>query len=85
MDDIDKFLTTNKKALKAAEAYSKRANRGLPSDRWTDGIDGAHLVADGISAQIRLLALYDATTKAIWADLRDHQKRAQEGMGIIKE
>lgn len=85
MNDIEEFQIANKKALDAAYTYVRRARKGLPSDRWADGIKGARLVADGIAAQFRLLVLYEATTRAVWSDLREFQIRAQEGMGIIEK
>lgn len=46
-DDIDAFKDEN---IKAAREYARRARKGIPSDRWTDGAAGAKAVADGIDA-----------------------------------
>lgn len=52
-DDIDAFKDEN---IKAAREYARRARKGIPSDRWTDGAHGAKAVADGIDALDWMLA-----------------------------
>lgn len=49
-DDIDAFKADNEAALAAADEYKRRAEKGLPADRFADGTEGAYLVAQGIAA-----------------------------------
>lgn len=57
-DDIDAFAVHNRDALAAADEYVRRAEKGLPSDRWCDGHAGAVLVARGIKAYRRMSELF---------------------------
>lgn len=54
-DDIDAFIDENAGAMRAAEEYRRRWEKGIPSDRWTDGALGAEAVAKGIAAMEALL------------------------------
>ena len=44
------------KNIEAAREYARRAQKGLPTDRFADGADGERLVAKGIDEMDRLLA-----------------------------
>lgn len=59
-DDITAFSEANADALEAANEYARRAAKGLPADRYTDGTQGARLVAQGIAAYQRILHMQTA-------------------------
>lgn len=42
--------------MKAALEFSRRCQKGLPSDRWADGEDGMASVARGITLMHRAMA-----------------------------
>jgi hypothetical protein len=71
-DDIAAFQEGNTQALDAASEYARRAAKGLPPDRFTDGTAGALLVAQGIMAQQRIIAMQTAAL----VDLYEAMKRA---------
>ena len=62
MDDINAFAEQNETAMKAADEYARRAEKGTPSDRWADGSNGEHLVAQGIHAKNRMLEMFASVT-----------------------
>lgn len=61
-EDIDAFEAEHSRDIEAAKTYTRRAKKGLPSDRWADGADGCLRVARGIDAQSRLLDVFARTT-----------------------
>jgi len=69
-DDIDAFLDDLHPDVRAAVEYSRRADKGLPSDRWTDGHAGAVKVKLGIDRLVQT---------AFRQALEDYQ-RGQEAM-----
>lgn len=65
-DDIKAFAEDAEEALKAAQTYVKRRNKGLPPDRWYDGHNGAELVAKGIVAQSTMIELLSGAFIQMW-------------------
>ena len=55
-DDIDAFRDYNAVALSQASEYARRAESGLPVDRWASTRQ-AYLVAQGIRAMQQIIAL----------------------------
>lgn len=49
MIDLSDFREEHQAALDAASEFRKRAERGLPPDRWADGTAGQRRVAHGIA------------------------------------
>lgn len=75
-DDIEAFEADNADALAAASEYSRRAAKGLPSDRLADGDKGAMLVARGIHAHQVIMSLQTDALAALAQELRDRGKNA---------
>lgn len=71
-DDIAAFEESNAEALTAAAEYARRAQKGIPPDRWADGNTGAVMVAQGILAQQRIMAMQTAAL----VDLYEAMKQA---------
>jgi hypothetical protein len=69
-DDITAFQETNAEALQAASEYARRAEKGLPPDRWTDGTHGARMVAQGIAARDRIIAMQTAALVDLYEAMR---------------
>ena len=69
-DDITAFEEANADALQAASEYARRAQKGLPSDRWADGTTGAVMVAQGIIAQQRIIAMQTAALVNLYEAMR---------------
>ena len=69
-DDITAFQEANAEALQAASEYARRAEKGLPSDRWTDGTHGARMVAQGIAARDRIIAMQTAALVDLYEAMR---------------
>ena len=63
-DDIDAFRDKNAEAIAQASEYARRAEKGLPVDRWASARQ-AHLVAKGIRALLILVAIQTATIEAL--------------------
>ena len=82
--DIDAFQEANAPALEAAAKYVKGAEKGLPSDRWADGTAGAKLVAQGIKAQMQIMAMLTETIAAMSAQAME-QGRESMGLGNGKD
>lgn len=57
-DDIEAFEKYHGDAMKAADEAMRRRKKGLPSDRWYDGTDGADLAWRGAEAYRRITELY---------------------------
>ena len=55
-DDIEAFREYNAGALSQAAEYARRAEKGLPVDRWASTRQ-AYLVAQGIRAMQQIIAL----------------------------
>ena len=71
-DDIAAFQDSNAEALDAATEYARRAQKGIPPDRWTDGNQGARMVAQGIAARDAIIAMQTAAL----VDLYEAMKKA---------
>lgn len=69
-DDIAAFSESNAEALEAATEYARRAAKGLPADRFTDGTHGARLVAQGIMAQQRIMAMQTAALMDLFGAMK---------------
>ena len=67
--------------LAACEKYVRRMKRGLPTDRFTEGADGARLVGEGIQAMFLMLETY----KQIVADFHEDQMRRADDMEPHKD
>jgi hypothetical protein len=55
MIGLDDFRPEHQAALDAAAKFRKRAEKGIPPDRWADGTAGQRLVAQGIAIMEGLL------------------------------
>jgi hypothetical protein len=77
--DIEAFTEGHTDAIAAAETYVRRARKGIPPDRWTDGADGAKLVAQGIMAMQQIIAWQN---DVILAMLDEPVKRGADAMGL---
>lgn len=69
-DDITAFEESNAEALNAATEYARRAQKGIPPDRWTDGNAGAVMVAQGILAQQKIMAMQTAALVDLYEAMR---------------
>lgn len=78
MIDLEDFAEEYEAALKAADEYQRRAAKGLPTDRWTDGAAGARLVAQGIRAQQAMLQLYAQFAREVLESERERGAQAME-------
>ena len=63
-DDIEAFHDDNASALSQASEYARRAEKGLPVDRWAT-VGQAHLVAQGIRAMQQIIGLQTEIIKAL--------------------
>lgn len=80
-DDLDAFYSRNSAAIAVAAEYARRAERGLPPDRWSDGTEGAALVARGIRAQEVIMSLLSEALGAMIAAERQRGLDAMEMHG----
>lgn len=69
-EQIDAFAEDNADALQAASEYVRRAEKGLPPDRFCDGATGAKLVARGIYAMQCIMAAQNDALVAMAADMQ---------------
>lgn len=76
-DTIEQFFANTEAARAAAVEYARRAEKGLPCDRWTSGSEGAQMVADGIRAWVRLAGMNAAALE--WY-LQQERERGSEAM-----
>jgi hypothetical protein len=68
-EQLDEFYSRNSKPIAAALEYARRAEKGIPPDRWSDGTAGALDVARGIRAQEVIMSLMaDAMQQMIEAE-----------------
>jgi uncharacterized membrane protein len=89
-DDLDAFYSRNSKAIATASEYARRAEKGIPSDRWADGTEGAALVARGIRAQEVIMSMLSEALGAMIAADRQrgidamemHGKRSDAKSGV---
>lgn len=79
IDDIEAFEADNADAITAANEYVRRATKGLPADRFTDGATGAMLVAKGIHAYQAIMA---AQADALAAMAEELQNRGTDAMRL---
>lgn len=70
-DDIAAFADQAEPAIKAAREFARRAEKGLPADRWYDGTTGAEAVARGIKAQTVMIEMLSGAFLAIWQEKND--------------
>lgn len=80
--DLDAFAEDNADALQAASEYVRRAEKGLPPDRFCDGATGAKLVARGIYAMQCIMA---AQNDALIAMAADMQAKGADAMRLHKQ
>ena len=78
-DDIEAFEADNADAIAAANEYARRAAKGLPADRLSDGVKGALLVGKGIHALQVIAALQ---TDALIDLAEDMQERGTDAMRL---
>lgn len=62
--DIEAFADENGAAMAMAAKFARRAQRGLPPDRWATTHE-MHQVAHGIAALHRLIAIQSALIEAL--------------------
>lgn len=70
-DDIDAFADQSEPDIKAAIEYARRAKKGLPPDRWSDGVSGAKAVADGIAALVHVNAMLADAFQNLWNEKQE--------------
>lgn len=70
-EDIDAFAEQAEPAIEAAREFARRAEKGIPSDRWYDGTSGAKAVAKGIKAQTVMIEMLQGAFLAIWQEKND--------------
>lgn len=68
MIDLDDFAEEHAAALSAAAEYRRRAEKGIPCDRWADGTAGALMVARGIAIMEGLLETQADVIRAMLAE-----------------
>lgn len=69
-DDIDAFKSANQAAIAAADEYRRRAEKGLPADRFADGTEGAILVGRGIAAYQKIMAMQTAALMDLFGAMK---------------
>jgi len=79
MIDLDDFRPEHAAALAAAAEFRRRAEKGIPADRWADGTAGAALVAQGIAIMEGLL---ETQADVIRAMLAEKRQSGIEAMGL---
>ena len=79
MIDLSDFQEEYKEALAAAGEFSRRAQKGIPADRWYDGSAGAKLIALGIWAQQMIMAMQ---CNALEAFIEAEAERGKEAMRL---
>lgn len=67
-DDIDAFADERGPDIKAAAEFVRRAEKGLPPDRWSDGEIGAQSVAKGIRALFEMNQMVSGAFLTIWEE-----------------
>ena len=75
-DDIAAFEA----AIEPAKEFRRRAEKGLPSDRWADGDTGMKAVAAGICAMEQLIKIYADASANMLAEI---QRANTEAMGVF--
>ena len=70
--DIAAFAVENKEYMEAATQFRRRAERGLPDDRWADGSAGMLDVAKGIWAMEKALDMFAVAA----SEMMEAQKEA---------
>lgn len=78
-EQLDDFYARNSKAIAAASKYARRAERGIPADRWSDGTEGALLVARGIRAQEVIMSML---SEALGAMIAAERERGYDAMAM---
>lgn len=81
-EDIEAFTKTNAEAIEAASAFKRRSEKGIPSDRWAVGTEGARLVAQGIHARDQIIAMQ---TEALIELSESVQKSGKDAMELYSE
>lgn len=73
-DDID--------AMSEASEYRRRAEKGLPEDRWANGASGAKIVARGISVFERLIEAQSQVIVEMDAIIQESIRQGAESMSL---
>ncbi len=77
-DDIAAFAAENADHIEAAKEMRRRAEKGLPVDRWGSE-DAMFAAAKGIYAMEQLLAIYADASANMLAEI---QRANKEAMGV---
>lgn len=80
--DIEDFERRWSDSMRAADEYARRMEKGLPSDRWSDGVNGAYLVGRGIRA---LQELVQIQTDYMANMLAENQSRNAASTEVFKD
>lgn len=78
-DDIEAFAEQYGPDMKAAAEFVRRAEKGLPADRWSDGEIGAQSVAKGIRALFEINSMVSGAFMTIW---NEKMQAAQDAMRL---
>ena len=79
IEDILAFQEESEPAFAEGRKVVRRADRGIPADRWTT-TEGMHLVADCIKRQWVIMGLL---TDALAAYVADDARRFDESVGCF--
>ena len=77
-EEIHAFLVKHQENIAAGTEFTRRWEKGIPSDRWTDGERGMHKVAKGIRARDRIIELLGDELLRIAAEERQRGLQAME-------
>lgn len=67
-------------AMEPAKEFRRRAEKGLPPDRWADGDVGMRGVAVGINAMEQMLQIYAEASANMLEEIR---RANREAMGVF--
>lgn len=77
-EDIEAFRDANEEHEKTADEYARRWRKGLPSDRWCDGSQGAASVAMGIAAKNAKITMLTEALVRLWNEKQEAGNLAME-------
>jgi len=77
-DDIEAFAEKNERPMSAALEFARRAQKGLPSDRWADGASGDQDVAQGIAALFEQNQMLASAFMQLW------NEKVKEGVDAMR-
>lgn len=80
-DGLVQYAEQNKQFTDAALEYARRAQKGLPADRFANGTDGERMTALGIDA-LRKYGAHAAMVADMWRDLAMELMEQQKRAGI---